>query len=102
MEIFIILWYLFRQRAGQVRHVPKENLCCASVLSESQAVRRSESLASARHNEERERVFVGTAANCPFFMSEQSARKRKNAHKLLNNILNYIDNPPQILIQSIK
>ena len=67
MEIFIILWYLFRQRAGQVRHVPKENLCCASVLSESQAVRRSESLASARHNEERERVFDGDYRNLSIF-----------------------------------
>ena len=25
----IILLYLFRQRAGQVRHVPKENLECS-------------------------------------------------------------------------
>ena len=42
---FSILLYLFRQKAGQVRHVPKENLCCTSVLSDSQAVRRSENLA---------------------------------------------------------
>ena len=42
------------------------NLCYASVLSDLQAVRRSKSLASVRHNEERERVSEGTAADCPF------------------------------------
>ena len=58
---------------GQVRHVPKENLCCTSVLSESRAVRRSESLASVRYNEERERVFYGYCRCLSLFMSEQSA-----------------------------
>ena len=33
----IILLYLFRQRAGQVRHVPEENLCCTSVLNDTRA-----------------------------------------------------------------
>ncbi len=56
-----------------MRHVPKENLCCTSVLSESRAVRRSESLASARYNEERERVFYGYCRYLSLFMSEQSA-----------------------------
>ena len=48
--------------AGAIR-----NLCCASVLSESQADRRSEGLAAARHNEERERVSEGTAVTHPIF-----------------------------------
>ena len=56
-----------------MRHVPKEKLCCTSVLSESRAVRRSESLASARYNEERERVFYGYCRYLSLFMSEQSA-----------------------------
>ena len=64
---FIILLYLFRQREGRVGAVPIENLCCASVLSDSQAIRRSESLASARRNEERERVFYRYCPCSPLF-----------------------------------
>ena len=64
---FIILLYLFRQREGRVGAVPIENLCCASVLSDSQAIRRSESLASARHNEERERVFYRYCPCSPLY-----------------------------------
>ena len=54
-------------RKGWVAACAIRNLCCASVLSESQAVRRSESLAAARHNEERERVSEGTAVTHPIF-----------------------------------
>ena len=54
-------------RKGWIAACAIRNLCCASVLSESQAVRRSESLAAARHNEERERVSEGTAVTHPIF-----------------------------------
>ena len=69
-------------RKGWIAACAIRNLCCASVLSESQAVRRSESLAAARHNEERERVSEGTAVYHPIFLSEQSARINKT-HPLM-------------------
>ena len=64
---FIILSISVQTRKGWVAACAIRNLCCASVLSESQAVRRSESLASARHNQERERVSEGTAVDHPIF-----------------------------------
>ena len=64
---FIILSISVQTRKGWVAACAIRNLCCASVLSNSQAVRRSESLASARHNEERERVSEGTAVDHPIF-----------------------------------
>ena len=73
----IALLYLFRLKEGQVAACAIRNLCYASVLSDLQAVRRSKSLASARHNEERERVSEGTAADCPFLMSEQRPQNIK-------------------------
>ena len=34
----MMLLYLFGHKEGQVRHVPKENLCCTSVLNDTRAV----------------------------------------------------------------
>ena len=84
---FIILLYLFRQREGRVGAVPIENLCCASVLSDSRAIRRSESLASARRNEERERVFYRYCPCSPLFMSEQSPQIYK-LHQYMHEVTN--------------
>ena len=33
----MMLLYLFGHKEGQVRHVPKENLCCTSVLNDTRA-----------------------------------------------------------------
>ena len=46
-------------------HPAQDNCDALSCAATSQAVRRSESLAAARHNEERERVSDGTAVNQP-------------------------------------
>ena len=48
-----------------MRHVPKENLCCTSVLSESQAARRSENLAPLGTTRSESEFSMGTAATCP-------------------------------------
>ena len=74
---FIILSISVQTRKGWVAACAIRNLCCASVLSNSQAVRRSESLASARHNQERERVFYGQLSRSAHFQSEQSPRTTK-------------------------
>ena len=58
-------------------HVPKENLCCTSVLSDSQAVKRSENLAPLGTTRSESVFSMGTDATCPFIMSEQSPRSIK-------------------------
>ena len=58
-------------------HPAQDNCDALSCAATLQAVRRSKSLASVRHNDERERVSEGTVADCPFLMSEQRPQNIK-------------------------